>query len=295
MRFFAQNLKELIVQVLIILLISTGGVLFFFYYYLPSITNHGETVTVPDLKGIPYDELDRFVTDRGLRFAITEDSGYSDKYPPLSVLVQSPGPGAKVKENRKLYLTLNRVSPPTTRMPCLVNGSIKNAQAVLRSYGLKLGQIKYKPALGVNSVLEQWYNGKQYTCDSLDKGVLIPKGSKIDLVAADGLGKKRFPVPNLVGKKLDEAEFTLIGSGLAVGTIIYEPLEMIEIVEDSLEVGVEIKTYELGEVIRHRPALGDSIRVGQLVDLWVAGTEEEYKAKVEADSIREAEEYGYFE
>jgi beta-lactam-binding protein with PASTA domain len=297
MRLIARNLKELALQVIIFLILTAGGVLFFFYIYLPSETNHGETITVPDLKGVTYDELDRFLTERNLRYFITEDSGYSDQYPPKAVLQQNPLPGDKVKENRKIYLTLNRVSPPTTRMPCLVNGSIKNAQAVLKSYGLKLGSIKYKPALGVNSVLEQWYGGRQYFCDSLEKQkILIPKGSRINLVAADGLGKKRFPVPNLVGKKLDEAEFTLIGSGLNVGAVIFQPLEIIEVVpDDSASIEVEIKTYELGEVVKQNPAYEDSIRVGQTVDLWVAGTEEEYEAKIFADSVSEAENYGEFE
>ena len=34
--------------------------LVFFYIYLPATTNHGESITVPDLEGIPVDELQDF-------------------------------------------------------------------------------------------------------------------------------------------------------------------------------------------------------------------------------------------
>lgn len=296
MRFLAKNPKELIIQVLALILAGVLLVLFFFYIYLPSTTNHGETITVPNLVGVHYDDLDEFLTDRNLRYTVTEDSAYSDDLPTLTVLQQNPKPNSRVKENRNVYVTLNRVSPPTTRMPCLIDGSIKNAQAVLKSYGLKLGEIKYKPALGVNSVLEQWYNGEQYDCEQLKEGLLIPKGSKINLVAADGFGRQSLPVPNLIGKSLDEAEIILIGSGLQMGSVIFQEREIVLDTLSSDSVAVMVHRHEVGEIVKQKPGTDRSIRIGQRVDLWVAGTKEEYDAKVVADSLAEIQEYGeYFD
>lgn len=50
--------------------------LFFFYIYLPTTTNHGESITVPDLVGMPLSELDEFVVQRDLRYEVS-DSSYS--------------------------------------------------------------------------------------------------------------------------------------------------------------------------------------------------------------------------
>ncbi|MEM7548629.1 MAG: PASTA domain-containing protein [Bacteroidota bacterium] len=291
MKLYAKSIKGLLIQILAFIAIGVGLVLFFFYVYLPGLTNHGEIVTVPNLEGVQFEELDEFLTKRNLRYTITEDSGYSEEHPPQVVLQQTPKAYSKVKENRKIYITLNRVSPPTVRMPCLVDGSIKNAQAVLKSYGLRLGEIKYKAALGVNSVLEQLYNDESYDCEDIEKGILIPKGSKIDLIAADGFGKKRLPVPDLIGKSLDEAEFTIIGSGLNLGAVIFqkENDEILVETNDSTGVSVEVRSYEIGEVLDQKPGVEQTIRIGQTIDLWVSGTREAYEEKLKQDSIAQAE------
>ena len=96
-------------------------ILFFFYVYLPTTTNHGESITVPDLEGVNVEDLDRFLLERDLRFEVLEDSGFSTDYPPHTVLKQFPLPNSKVKENRKIYITLNSTNPPEVRMPDLVD------------------------------------------------------------------------------------------------------------------------------------------------------------------------------
>ena len=104
-------------------------------------------------------DMNNFLGKRDFRYEVS-DSGYSSVYPPLTILKQYPKPGAYVKENRKIYLTVKAKEPQKVKMPNdLIDGSLKNAELVLRSYGLKRGEIKYKPDLAANAVLEQWYNG----------------------------------------------------------------------------------------------------------------------------------------
>src|SRR5258708_25901757 len=118
-KFFKENSVEALVKHMVII----GGVLLFFciiyfYIYLPNVTNHGEFVDVPDLKGIKVDELQDFLEKHKLRYSVN-DSAYTDTLPSLSVLRQFPVAGSKVKENRIVYVSLNRVSPPTLPMPDL--------------------------------------------------------------------------------------------------------------------------------------------------------------------------------
>ncbi|MEQ8811494.1 MAG: PASTA domain-containing protein, partial [Imperialibacter sp.] len=115
--------RDVLIQLALMVAIAVVFLLGFFYVYLPNTTNHGETITVPDLEGIPLDELDEFLTDRNLRFEINKDSGFSSQYPALAVLKQFPLPNSKVKENRKIYISLNAKEPPKVRMPQLVDGS----------------------------------------------------------------------------------------------------------------------------------------------------------------------------
>lgn len=239
----------------------------FFFLYLPSTTNHGETITVPDLEGIPMNELDEFLTKRNLRYEINADSGYSSQYPPLAVLKQFPLPNSKVKENRKIYISLNAKEPPKVRMPQLVDGSVKNAQVVLKSYDLILGNIEYAPDLAQNAVLRQLYEGK-----TIKEGEYVPKGARIDLIVGDGLGNQVFSVPDLIGLTYEDAEFTIIGQGLKVGDVTYETEGKATVDADG---DVIEQTMPLGTVFRQSPSSDRQTKIGSYVDLWIVGIEPE--------------------
>ncbi len=248
-------MKQIGIHLGIMLAIGLALLSLFFYYFLPSYTNHGETITVPDLRGMAYEELEEYLSQRELRYEVESDSGYSAETPPLTVLKQYPVAGSKVKANRKLFINLNKTTPRKVLMPNLIDGSVKSAQMVLESYGLELGHIQYKPDLAQNAVLEQMLEG-----NIIKAGDSIYQGSKVDLVVGDGLGNQMLEVPALFGMDFEDAEFTVIGSGLRLGSILTaEPV-------DSLPVGA---------VIRQIPAAGESIRIGQDIDLWVIGYNEE--------------------
>ena len=78
--------------------------LLFFYVYLPFSTNHGEAITVPDVYGIPMDQLDEVLINRNLRYEINSDSGYNSALAPLTVLKQFPLPNSKSqRKSKSLY------------------------------------------------------------------------------------------------------------------------------------------------------------------------------------------------
>lgn len=248
----SDSIGHMIKHVIFIGLAGFLLVLAFFYFYLPVVTSHGESITVPDIIGLEYDDLEEFLTERDLRYEINVDSGYSSEYPPLSVLKQYPEYGQKVKENRKIYVTLNATNPPEVRMPNLVDGSLKNAEMVLESYGLMRGEIIYEPDPAQNAVLDQLFEG-----ESIQEGTLIPKGSQIDLVVGDGIGKQIFEMPEAIGLEIEEAKILILGSSLNIGEIIY----------------VESETDLPGTVISQEPEAGIMVKIGQSIDLWVAKSE----------------------
>ena len=225
-----------------------GGLitLSFFYVYLPIVTNHGESITVPDLQGLSVDELQEFLVERDLRYEVI-DSVFSSELPPLTVTRQFPKPGSKVKQNRKIFISLNSISPPMTRMPDLIDKTIQNADLILKSYELIPGKITLKPD-PFRNVLEQHYNGKPIEPDSL-----IPKGSVIDIVRGDGHGIRRFEMPDLRGLPLGEANVIIRGNNLEPGLVFNL---------DSIETDQPV-------VIKQVPSQGNMVRVGRSVDLWI--------------------------
>ena len=226
-------------------------VLGFFYVYLPVTTHHGETITVPKVTGMNVADLEKYLDERNLAYFV-DDSSYNPGTRPFTVLTQDPAPGEKVKEGRKIYLQVAMKRPPVIKMPKLVDGSVKNAQLILQSYDLVVGQIKLVPNLAQNAVLKQFVNGKE-----IMPGAPVAKGTRIDLEVGDGLGNQEFPVPYLVNMPQDEAVTLLVGQGLQKG----------EVFEVAAEEG-----QTAGTVVRQRPVPGPdaTIRMGQLVDLWIA-------------------------
>lgn len=264
--FKINSWKDLLLHLLVIAMVGVLLIAFFFYVYLPVSTNHGETITVPDVTGVTLDELDEFLEERNLRFEVTRDSGFSAKAPPLAVLKQFPMPNSKVKENRKIYVTLNAENPPLVRMPKLVGGSVKNAQLVLKTYDLALGRITYVSDLALNYVLEQRLEGREVL-----EGERIPKGSIVDLIVGDGLGNQALESPNLIGLDREAAQFAIVGSGLKVGYIKHEKsgIAVIEVQQPGGTTISQNKEVSPGAVFKQDPEAGESMKLGQKVDLWI--------------------------
>lgn len=244
-----KSLKDVLIHLGLIIAILILLVIAFFYVYLPVTTNHGETITMPDVRGKLEGELDAFLSARNLRYEIRTDSGYSENDPPLSVLNQHPVPGSKVKENRKIYITLNATKPPLVPMPNLVSRKVANAERALRDVGLAMGEIIYEADIAENAVLRQLFKGEE-----IKPGEFAPRGSKIDLVVGDGLGKQTFTMPDLTGMEYEDAKVYVLGVKMKVGSVINDST----VVEEFT-----------GIVTKQHPLAGSQTRSGQLVDLWV--------------------------
>ena len=254
--------KDLFFHLLVVVGIIAVITLSVFYLWLPSTTNHGETITVPNIQGMTVDELDDFLGKRDLRFEVTADSSYSPDAKPFAVLNQVPAPNAKVKENRKIYVTLNTERPPMVKFPNLIDKSLKAAQMVLASYDLALGEISYVPdPIAFGTVHEVKMDGRLVL-----EGEKIVKGSVIDLVVGDGYGNTVFQSPLLLGLDLEEAQAVILGSGLKVGKVNFVEKSQAGFVENDSTIYREVTP---GSVQNQFPSPGIVLKIGDLVDMWI--------------------------
>ena len=260
------SMLQLIKQSLLLASIGILAIYIFFYIYLPISTNHGQTLTVPDITGVHVNELDDYLSLRNLRYEISKDSGYSSEIPPLTVLKQFPMPNAQVKQFRKIYLTLNSITPPMVKMPDLTNGSLKNALVILNNFDLKFGKTRYVADLAFNAVLIQKINGEEVI-----PGTKIPKGSVIDLTIGDGYGNSNLESPYLIGLDADVAQVTITGSALKLGNIVYHNVDTaILISKDKFETTDTLKIpVEVGQVVDQYPSPGKSMVIKESVNLWI--------------------------
>jgi beta-lactam-binding protein with PASTA domain len=224
----------------------------FFFLYLPWSTNHGQSITVPELKGMSLEEMEKALDDRDLDYEVS-DCTFVAGARPLTILTQYPKAGASVKEGRKVYLTIVSETAPMVKMPDIIGRSMSSAKNQLLSNGLVAGDPEYIAALEENTVLKIKVDGRE-----VSPGSAVPKGSKVTLVVGDGLGDQMIEVPNLVGMAADEAEILTSGQNLSI-TLHY--------------VGAVEGTAD-GTIVRQRPAAqGNKIRIGDVIDVDVAGTD----------------------
>jgi beta-lactam-binding protein with PASTA domain len=242
-------IKKILLNLLVIIGIAILLGFAFLKLYLPLYTNHGETVSVPDLTGYRYQEATDALENTGLQYEVSLDSGFSTELPALAILKQLPAANSQVKSGRKIYLTLNARNAPLIKMPNLVNMQLRNAQEMLSNMGLERGDIVYVPDIGINVVLEQRYRGV-----TVREGFEIPKGARVDLVVGDGMGNQLLHVPDLTGMEEEDAEFLILGSGLRVGNKTFTRTDSVAV----------------GRVFLQAPPAGREVRTGDMVDIWIS-------------------------
>ena len=71
------QLKKVGLHLLLIAGISVTLGFIFLKVYLPFYTNHGDTVSVPDLSGMSYEEAEDLLESSSLHYEISPDSGFS--------------------------------------------------------------------------------------------------------------------------------------------------------------------------------------------------------------------------
>ncbi|MCY4418804.1 MAG: PASTA domain-containing protein [Cytophagales bacterium] len=260
----SSQLRYFILHILIWLVVFIGSVIGVFNFYIPYLTHRGETVTVPDVRGMSFQEIGSFLDERGFSFRVLPDSEFTLQEPPLTVLKQFPLPSEKVKEGRKIALVLNARRPPNVRLPQLKDGSLKNALVLLRVHRLALGKVKYISDLAENAVLKQFYKDKE-----MQGGEWVPQGASIDLEVGDGLGRRNFQTPLVVGLPHEEAELVIRGSGLRLQKI-YSQKQITPEIRDILEVRPED-----GTVYKQKPTPQTPIQRGDLMDIWIYQEKEE--------------------
>lgn len=174
-------LRQLLFAVIAMVVIS-----FFILMWLKSSTNHEQKIRVPSLAKMMLDDVDDKLSEMDLRFEILDSSNYNPDFPKYSVIEQIPKAGEYVKENRKIYITLNRSGYSFLTIPEVVGKTRRQAEPTLIAMGFKIGKITYRPYIAEDEVLELMHKGKK-----IAPGDELQKTEVIDLVLGDGSGNLR--------------------------------------------------------------------------------------------------------
>lgn len=151
------------------------------FQWLKGSTNHGELVEVPDLSMMSVMEMRETIESANLRYEVLDSANYNPDYPRFSIIEQNPLAGDKVKEDRKIYITVNPSGYKKVTVPNIVQVTQRNATSMLRAVGLDVQRVTYIDQLGKDMVYYIKFKGK-----SIKPGDKIPKTSKIELICGNG-------------------------------------------------------------------------------------------------------------
>lgn len=178
-KFFWINIIAMILVVFLLVFIVLKG--------LDIYTQHGESVTVPDVKGMSEREAAMLLRNHGFEYQVS-DSGYVKNISPGSILDQNPAGGMKVKNGRVIYLTINSLNVPLRLVPDVAdNSSLRQAQAKLIASGFKLNMEEFVAGE------RDWVYGVKYNGRELHSGDKVPAGASLTILV--GNGEKTYSVP----------------------------------------------------------------------------------------------------
>ena len=170
-------IRQLVSAVIVLLIF-----IFLLIQWLNLSTNHSQKIQVPNLSKLTISEVKIKLDELDLEFKILDSTNYNPMYPPLSVIEQDPETGDFVKENRKIYLKINRATYQDIQLPNVLKKSRRNAETVLKALGFRIGKNpKYVLDIAKDVVRGLYHKGKV-----VKTGSKLPKNSVIDLKLGDG-------------------------------------------------------------------------------------------------------------
>lgn len=227
------------------------GAYFGTLYWLDSYTNHGEEIVVPDLNGMTADEAAEMLKAKNLYYEIV-DSLYVNGMKANAVVEQTPAAGSKVKEERTVFLVINSNIPRKVALPDLVEVSVRQAEAIVKSIGLTVSDYEYVPSEYKGLVEDVKYNNQ-----IISSGTRIPVGASIVFCVGLGLSNEEVPVISLRGLTLEQAKERAHSASMNVGSVFYD-----EQPKSDIEKSIYI-------VYKQQPITGRSVKLGKPITVYL--------------------------
>ncbi len=173
-------------RTLIMILVLVIILIFVLSKWMGYHTKHDERIKVPNLEQLSLEDTEKALTEVKLNFVVIDSASFNPKFPPKSVIEQNPTAGDFVKENRKIYLTLNPSGYRKVTIPNVIDQTKRQVVIQLRSMGFRIGKERYIPDLGKDVV-----RGLESKGVEIKPGEKLPKNTLIDLVLGDGFEDRK--------------------------------------------------------------------------------------------------------
>lgn len=237
-----------IIRACVIVVILLAGAMVF----LNVVTKHNQEITVPDFSNLTVQEAAALASQSGVRVEVT-DSVFVNRMQKGAVYRQNPRAGSKVKDGRRVILTINATNSKKVTMPNLIGYSMRQAMAELQSRGLVLGKLIYVDDIATNNVLKQLKGNRE-----IEPGVMVESESVINLVVGLNSSDSETYIPDVLGLKYISAIDAVHGNSLNISKLRFD--KTVKDYSDSLSAVVYKQNPEPSE---------HSVKMGEDVTLYL--------------------------
>ncbi|MBL6956854.1 MAG: PASTA domain-containing protein [Chlorobium phaeobacteroides] len=244
----------MIKNVLVVLLLLVVGYVVMDRFVLPSYTRQGESVMVPDVQKMKYDEALRTLRSSGLAGKKSYNVRYLRNIDPDMVIVQRPVAGSEVKPGRTVALVVNKQEKPTFVLPDFYGRRLDEVRQILERVDISLMDIQEQEVTDPaedGKVLSQSIAPKTVLSHGSSLSVTVGKAEEIQAVT-------QIRVPDVLGMSLNQARDIIVRKGFNSGNVSYEYSAL-------------LVPYT---VINQKPSVNSLADPGKVIDLTVVINEE---------------------
>ena len=227
---FFRNHKKLIISAVIILILIMIPVI----TLLVSNSSTPDDVQIPDVVGKTMEEAKMEIENAKLTFSVAKEI-FSADVPEGCVISQDPKfkSNYSIKEGNTVSVVISK-GVELVKMPKVVGLEYAEAETALTDLGLKIEKIEE-----ISQKVEAGYVVSQDVSENTE----VEVGTSVKIHVSKGNGKKKFNVPDVVGKEGEEAKKQLTDLGLEVTVKEKEDSSKSDgvVLEQSIEDGTEVE------------------------------------------------------
>lgn len=209
---------------------------------MPIITHQGRERTLINVVGTSWDEAISLLRREG--FEPVRGETKEDTTAPYTIIAQSPGAGHKVKQGRRVYLTIS-IPHEKQPFPNLIGKTLRGAQIEIDKYQMVLDTVLWEYSNRPKDVI---------IAQIPEPNEKVAFGTPVRLTVSLGI-TKNYVVPEVVFLLENEAIKEIKKSGLDVGIITYEPTDSIApytVLEQGLPAGQKIYSRQKIDLVISR-------------------------------------------
>ncbi|MCX6164189.1 MAG: PASTA domain-containing protein [Ignavibacteriae bacterium] len=206
----------MIKKIIILAVVLTFLFILFNFVIMPWYVKHTSLVKVPNVIGLQFNEAKKVLEKSGLDVK-QGDVRYDESKPIGLVMDQNPMVDQTVKNGRRIYLTVCG-GEQLVEVPKLVGRTLRDAKFTLEQRNLQVGEIMKK--------FTNEYAEDVVVSQVVQPGSKVKKLSRVDLIISNGQQIGDIMIPDVIGKKLEEARKILIEKKLTVGKITYQASDL---------------------------------------------------------------------